>query len=70
MTSEFDSNRNPAGSGQETNPAHSQDSVYLYKDSGIQEKHGRIPPWLLAVTVALIIWGIYYLVAFWSPPPG
>ncbi len=45
-----------------------RDSTFLYKDSGILEKHGQIPPWLLAVVIALIIWGIYYLVAFWSPP--
>ncbi len=47
-----------------------QSSVFYYKDSGIRERHGRIPPWLLAVIVALLVWGIYYLVAFWQPPHG
>lgn len=46
------------------------DSVFLYKDSGIKEKPGSIPLWLLAVVAILFIWGIYYLVAFWSPPPA
>lgn len=45
-----------------------QSSVFYYKDSGIRERHGRIPPWLVAVAVALIIWGIYYVIAFWTPP--
>ena len=70
MNSEPDSNRNPAGGRQEAASAQPQDSVYLYKDSGIQEKHGSIPPWLMAVAVALIVWGVYYLIAFWSPPPS
>ncbi len=45
-----------------------QDEVYYYENSGIEERHGRVPPWLWVVTVALLLWGIYYLVAYWSPP--
>jgi hypothetical protein len=44
------------------------DELFYYKDSGIEERHGRVPPWLWAVAVALMVWGIYYLVAYWSPP--
>lgn len=47
-----------------------QGDVFYYKDSGIRERHGRIPPWLVLVAVALIIWSIYYVVAFWKPPAG
>lgn len=43
--------------------------VFIYKDAGIYEKHGYIPLWLLAVAVVLLIWGVYYLVVYWSPPP-
>ncbi len=70
MNSEADPNRGPVKEGQPEEATRAQGSVFLYKDSGILEKHGHIPPWLLAVVVALIVWGIYYLVAFWSPPPN
>ncbi|MGA7750278.1 MAG: hypothetical protein WCA63_09035 [Gallionella sp.] len=70
MNSEIDSKRNPSGEQQESGSSHSQNPVYLYKDSGIQEKHGNIPLWLKGVVAILFIWGIYYLVAFWSPPPA
>lgn len=46
------------------------DPVFYYADSGIRERHGDIPMWLIAVVLALIVWGIYYLVAYWSPPPA
>jgi len=45
-----------------------QRSVFYYKDSGIRERHGRIPLWLVAVALALIIWSIYYVIAYWTPP--
>ncbi len=60
MNSERDQKSGPAGGP--------RGEVFVYKDSGIRERHGRIPPWLVAVAVALIIWGVYYLVAFWRPP--
>ncbi len=63
----------PHGSGesqQGTADKHSPQSMFIYKDSGIQERAGPVPAWLWAVFVILIIWGIYYLVAFWTPPPG
>lgn len=45
-----------------------QDEVYYYENSGIEERHGRVPPWLWVVAAALMLWGVYYLVAYWSPP--
>jgi len=48
---------------------HRHDPVYRYVDSGIQERHGEVPLWLWIVVVGLIVWGIYYLVAYWSPSP-
>ena len=44
--------------------------AYVYKDAGLTEHHGFIPRWLLAVVVVLVIWGIYYLVAYWKAPSG
>ena len=35
-----------------------------YRTAGIQERPGIIPVWLILVYVALLIWGIYYLVTF------
>lgn len=40
--------------------------VYLYKDSGIQERHGTVPLWLQLVSYGLILWGIYYTIRYWS----
>ncbi len=45
-----------------------RNEVFLYKDSGIRERHGRIPPWLVAVAIALIVWSVYYVVTYWKPP--
>lgn len=64
MTSERDTK------GQAREGEHPHDPVFYYKDSGIREKPGHIPLWLLAVVIALLIWGTYYLIAFWSPPPA
>ena len=45
-----------------------KDTLFLYKDSGIREKHGHVPLWLWAVVVALLIWGVYYTIVYWSAP--
>ncbi len=45
-----------------------QESVYSYGVSGIQERRGHVPLWLWGVAVVLVFWGVYYLVANWSPP--
>lgn len=42
--------------------------TFAYGETGIQEKRGGIPLWLILVTVSLIAWGIWYTIAFWSPP--
>lgn len=60
-------NADPAQRGEERH-AELHNPVFLYKDSGIRERHGTIPLWLLGVVAALIVWGVYYLVAYWSPP--
>ncbi|HTN43229.1 MAG TPA: hypothetical protein VMN77_05460 [Nitrospiria bacterium] len=42
------------------------DEVYRYQDSGIAERHGKIPLWLTLVSIALLIWGVYYTIQYWS----
>src|SRR3989442_10007282 len=42
------------------------DEVYLYADAGIQERHGAIPMWLKIVVTGLLLWGVYYLIQYWS----
>jgi hypothetical protein len=43
-----------------------REETYLYNSSGIRERHGTVPLWLQLVVIALIVWGIYYLVRFWN----
>lgn len=49
-----------------TTPEPSHGETYLYRDSGIQERHGGIPLWLKLVSIGLVLWGIYYTVRYWS----
>ena len=44
-------------------------AVYTYESAGISERKGNVPAWLWIVAVALVIWGIYYLVTYWNAPP-
>ncbi len=44
-------------------------SVYAYESAGITEREGHVPLWLWLVVVSLLIWGIYYLAAYWNAPP-
>ncbi|MEO8342301.1 MAG: hypothetical protein ABI536_00645 [Gallionella sp.] len=43
-------------------------AVYIYESAGISERKGNVPAWLWIVVVALVIWGIYYLVTYWNAP--
>jgi hypothetical protein len=40
--------------------------VYVYRDSGIQERHGAIPLWLKLVAIGLLVWGVYYTIRYWN----
>ena len=39
--------------------------VYEYQNSGIREGNEKIPKWLIAVSIGLIIWGVYYAITYW-----
>lgn len=45
-----------------------RETEFYYENAGIRERYGTVPLWLWAVAVALVIWGVYYLMAYWSPP--
>jgi hypothetical protein len=57
---------NEKGSIEKNEDAHASGGVYLYKDSGIRERHGIVPLWLQIVSYGLIIWGIYYTIRYWG----
>lgn len=44
--------------------------VYTYESAGIAEREGSVPGWLWGVVALLLMWGIYYLVAYWNAPIG
>jgi hypothetical protein len=48
----------------------STENVHVYATAGIAERQGHVPLWLWLVVLALSIWGIYYLVTYWNPPPA
>ena len=52
--------------GSEKSPQ--EPDYYLYRSAGITERPGHVPLWLLLVMIGLIVWGGYYLFAYWSPP--
>jgi len=41
-------------------------AIYRYEPSGIRERSGHIPTWLKLVSLGLIVWGIYYMIRYWS----
>lgn len=59
----------PEDERQESEVGEPQKDTYVYGETGIEERHGAIPSWLIAVAVGLIAWAIYYAVTYWSPPP-
>jgi hypothetical protein len=49
-------------------PEHQERSeINRYETSGIEERHGIVPAWLIGVIVILAIWMVYYLIRFWTP---
>lgn len=37
-------------------------------ESGIESFEGSVPVWLIVLSVCLALWGIYYLITYWSGP--
>lgn len=43
---------------------------YEYRHSGIQERHGIMPVWLVVVAIVIVCCGVFYTVQNWNPPPA
>jgi hypothetical protein len=41
-------------------------AVNRYEASGIEERHGIVPTWLLVVYVSLGVWMVWYTLKFWA----
>lgn len=44
------------------------DRVHDYAGGEVSTRGGHVNRWLLVVYLVLVIWGIYYLVAYWHSP--
>jgi hypothetical protein len=40
--------------------------TYVHETAGIRERSGSIPAWLTLVAMGLIVWGLYYMIRYWS----
>ncbi len=40
--------------------------INRYEFSGIEEHHGIIPKWLMAVYAVMFLWMVYYLIRYWT----
>lgn len=58
--------KEPAGYSEKIDSHLKPGEHYEYKDSGIVERVGTVPLWLRVVYAGLIIWGIYYIIRYWS----
>lgn len=45
---------------------HDEPGTYVHETAGIRERSGSIPTWLTAMAMGLIIWGVYYVIRYWS----
>jgi hypothetical protein len=41
-------------------------NVQIFEYSGIRERKGNVNAWLIAVYVAVGIWSVWYLIAYWT----
>lgn len=41
------------------------EEIHRYEYSGIEERVGKVPGWLIVVYLVLSVWAIYYLRTYW-----
>jgi len=60
----------PSGPSKPETPKEIETPAHLEEDyqyvSGIVERVGHVPIWLQLVYYALIVWGVYYIVRYWT----
>lgn len=45
---------------------HDANTLQDYQGGQIQDRHGYLPVWLLAVYAVLALWGLYYGFVYWG----
>jgi hypothetical protein len=45
---------------------HEDRDVQAFEYSGIRERKGKVNTWLIVVYVAVGIWSVWYLIAYWT----
>jgi hypothetical protein len=50
----------------ESDAPEAREEVYLYHHSGIYERRGIVPLWLIGVAIGLLVWAVYYTITYWS----
>ena len=45
-----------------------EDGLHTFAGGEIQSRHGIVNRWLLVVYAILAVWGVYYLVTYWTGP--
>jgi hypothetical protein len=45
-----------------------EDDLHTFAGGEIQSRHGIVNRWLLVVYAILAVWGVYYLVTYWTGP--
>ena len=53
-------------SSQQNKVRQAEHEEYAYQASGIREREGSIPLWLILVTIVLICWGVFYTIENWN----
>lgn len=46
--------------------ARDEPGTYVHEPAGIRERSGSIPTWLILVACGLMLWGMYYMIRYWS----
>ena len=69
MSTADSTSAHPAAHSPEHDAPHGPDHVHVY-ETGIAEGNKRVPPWLLAVIVALFSFFIYYVSTQWGAQPS
>jgi hypothetical protein len=43
-----------------------EDEIHDYAAGEVSTRRGRVNRWLLVVYLVFLVWGVYYLMAYWG----